>query len=380
MLLRYIYSFLLIFILSSQVVKASEPQNQSKEEKFNLVEFALHHISDSYYWDFYTTQSGEKVRLPLPRILWDKQQHKLSFYLTTAEAWKHGWVRELDYNTEALEGGLLIPGSAPEAEKLKEKFLDKSDTTLLKVKQDELSKSLSNYKPLDFSITKNVLFIIFISILMLWIFISIARKYTKNPVSAPKGIQSFFEPVIVFIRDDIAKQNIPHDYERYMPLLLNLFFFIAFLNLSGIIPFSANVTGNIAVTASLAVITLIVTNVSGKKNYWQHVFWFPGVPVFIKPIMLIVELVGVFTKPFALTIRLFANMTAGHMVALCFVSLIFIFSDLGRLPALGYTTSFFSVLFVLFTDCIELFIAVLQAYIFTLLSAVFIGQALEENH
>jgi F-type H+-transporting ATPase subunit a len=193
-------------------------------------------------------------------------------------------------------------------------------------------------------------------------------------------MQSLFEPIIVFIRDDIVKPNIPHHYEKYMPYLLNVFFFICFLNLSGLVPFTANVTGNITVTASLALLTLIITNFSATGTYWKHIFWFPGIPVFIKPIMLIVEVISIFTKPFALTIRLFANMTAGHMVIISFISLIFMFGKLGELPAVGFFTSVFSVIFALFIDCIEIFIALLQAYIFTMLSALFIGQAVEEAH
>jgi F-type H+-transporting ATPase subunit a len=207
-----------------------------------------------------------------------------------------------------------------------------------------------------------------------------ARRYKTNPNSAPKGMQSVFEPIIVFIRDDIVKPNIPHHYNRFLPYLLTVFFFICFLNLSGLIPFTANVTGNITVTATLAFLTLIITNFSAKGTYWKHILWYPGIPVFVKPIMLIVEIISIFTKPFALTIRLFANMTAGHMVIISFISLIFIFGELGDKVAVGFFTSFFSIIFALFIDLIEIFIALLQAYIFTMLSALFIGQAVEEAH
>ena len=252
----------------------------------------------------------------------------------------------------------------------------KKTRTLKKSLTSEQSKLL----PLDFSITKNVLFLFITAITLLLVFLSIARRYKKNPVSAPKGIQSAFEPIIVFIRDDIAKTYIPHNYERFLPLLLNLFFFIWFLNMIGLVPFSANVSGNFAFTTALALITAVVTNFSAKKSYWGHIFWFPGVPIFVKPIMLVVELVSVLTKPFALAIRLFANITAGHLVILSFVCLIFIFGKLGQAPALGYGTSVISIVFALFIDCIELLIALLQAYIFTTLSALFIGQAVETEH
>jgi len=258
-----------------------------------------------------------------------------------------------------------------------ETFTDSSQKATL---EHEILAKVKAAKPLDFSITKNVLFMFFASILLLWVFISIARKYKNNPAQAPKGLQSALEPIIVFIRDDIAKTYIPHHYERFLPLLLSFFFFIWFLNMMGLIPLSANVTGNIAVTASLAIITMIVTNINARKNYWIHIVWFPGVPIFVKPIMFIVELVSVFTKPFALTIRLFANITAGHLVILSFVSLIFIFGKLGAVPVAGWGTSIISVAFALFIDMIEILIALLQAYIFTTLSALFIGQAVETSH
>jgi len=352
----------------------------ASEEKFNLVEFAMHHISDSYFWDFFTKPGGEKARIELPRILWNNQTHKLSLFLSTKRALAKDYIKESDYNPEAKEGSLLIPESKIELNKIKSE-LDSEKDSVTKTKLSLLlEEKISKYKPFDFSITKNVLFIFIIAGLLLWVFISIAKKYKANPNSAPKGMQSVFEPVIIFIRDDIVKPNIPHHYERFLPYLLTVFFFICFLNLSGLVPFTANVTGNITVTASLALLTLIITNFSARGTYWKHILWYPGIPVFVKPIMLIVELISIFTKPFALTIRLFANMTAGHMVIISFISLIFIFGQLGNMPALGFFTSVFSIIFALFIDLIEIFIALLQAYIFTMLSSLFIGQAVEEEH
>jgi F-type H+-transporting ATPase subunit a len=375
---RYpIYLTILVTLLFSLRVSASD---QSEEGKFNLVEFAMHHISDSYSWDFFTKKEGSKASIPLPRILWNKSTKKLNVFISTEKAIEHGYSREKEFNKEVGEGELLIPGAQKELSEFSARIEIETDSIARTGNKVKLEEEIKAYKPLDFSITKNVLFIFIISALMLWIFITIAAKYKQNPGVAPKGIQSFFEPIIVFIRDDIAKQNIPHHYEKYMPYLLNVFFFIWFLNMMGMIPFSGNVTGNITVTASLALLTLLITNVSAKRNYWLHILWFPGVPVFVKPIMLIVEIISIFTKPFALTIRLFANMTAGHMVVISFISLIFIFGQLGELPSLGFMTSFFSIIFTLFIDCIELFIALLQAYIFTMLSSLFIGQAVETEH
>ena len=239
--------------------------------------------------------------------------------------------------------------------------------------------------PLDFSITKIVLAIFMSLALMTWLFISIARTYTKRQGQAPKGIQSFLEPIILFIRDDIAKPSIgAKKYEKYMPFLLTLFFFIFLNNLIGLVPFfpgGANVTGNIAVTMVLALFTFVITTFSANKQYWVHIINAPGVPWWLKfpvPLMPIVELIGVFTKPFVLMVRLFANITAGHIIVLGFVSLIFIFGEMNL--ALGYGISVLSIAFSIFMDFLELLVAFIQAYVFTLLSALYFGMATEEHH
>ena len=231
--------------------------------------------------------------------------------------------------------------------------------------------------PLDFSITKAVVGLLFSVLLALWLFLSLARSYRKTGISHPKGIQSFLEPIILFVRDDIAIANIgEHKYEKYMPYLLTVFFFILFNNLIGLIPFpppfGANVTGNIAVTLVLALCTFFITQFSGNKNYWKHIFATPGVPFWLLPVMIPVEIIGIFSKPFALMIRLFANITAGHIIVLSLVCLIFIFKSLMVAPV--------SIAFVIFMDCLELLVAFLQAYVFTLLSALFISLAVEEEH
>jgi len=226
----------------------------------------------------------------------------------------------------------------------------------------------------DFSITKNVASMFFAVLVILIIFISVAGAYKKRAGKAPKGFQSFMEPLILFVRDDIARPNIGHTYARYMPLLLTIFFFIWVNNLLGLIPIfpgSANVTGNIAVTFVLAFIVLIVVNINGNKYYWKHILT-PDVPWWLYPIMIPVELVGVISKPFALMIRLFANITAGHIVILSLISLIFVFQSLAIAPV--------SLAFVLFMNVLELLVAALQAFIFTLLTALFIGMAVEEHH
>ncbi len=368
--------FLINLFLLYRSVAAQSPQ---KENDFNLVEFAMHHIGDSYSWDFYTVDH-KTVGINLPRILFNPLNKKIDFFWSTHRAVEHGYLEEHEFNPEAIHGALLVPQSKESLESLADSLKLAPDSASAALWQVRLNEKIKESRPLDFSITKNVLFLFFASVLLLSIFISIARRYQKNPNTPPKGLQSALEPVIIFIRDDIAKTYLPHHYEKYLPLLLNFFFFIWFLNMMGLIPFSGNVTGNIAVTASLALITMVVTNVSAKKHYWGHILWFPGVPVFVKPIMFVVELVSVFTKPFALTIRLFANITAGHLVIISFISLIFIFGKLGQVPAAGWATSVVSVAFALFIDLIEILIALLQAYIFTTLSALFIGQAVEHGH
>jgi F-type H+-transporting ATPase subunit a len=209
--------------------------------------------------------------------------------------------------------------------------------------------------------------------------------YRKNEGEAPSGVQSVLEPIILFVRDDIAKPSIGEKkYLRYMPFLLTLFFFIFINNLLGLVPIfpgGANVTGNIAVTMVLAVFTFLITSFSANKNYWVHIVNTPGVPWWLKfpvPLMPIVELIGVFTKPFVLMVRLFANITAGHIIVLGFISLIFIFGQMN--PGFGYGISVISIAFSIFMTLLELLVAFIQAYVFTLLSALYFGMAIEEHH
>jgi F-type H+-transporting ATPase subunit a len=228
----------------------------------------------------------------------------------------------------------------------------------------------SGLRVLDFSITKNVASMLLSVVLLVWIFGSVARSYARSDQRLPGGLARFLEPIILFVRDDIARPNIgEHRYQRYMPYLLTAFFFIWINNLLGLLPTGANLTGNIAVSLVLAVFTMVITNWSGNKHYWGHIFK-PHVPLWLYPIMVPVELVGIISKPIALTIRLFANITAGHIIILSLISLIFIFKSMAMAPV--------SLAFVLFMECLEMLVAVLQAYVFTLLSALFIGLATAE--
>jgi F-type H+-transporting ATPase subunit a len=234
----------------------------------------------------------------------------------------------------------------------------------------------------DFSISKNVFSMLLATIVLFLIFRTVAKGYKKRPGQAPKGIQSLMEPIIIFIRDEVAKPAIGEKWQKYFPFILSLFFFVLINNLFGIIPFfpfSANVTGNVGTTLALAFFVFLVTNMSGNKDYWKHVFWMPGIPTFVKPVLAVIEFFGLFIKPFTLFIRLFANITAGHIIILSLVGLIWSFGDYGASVGGSGIGAVLSFMFVSFINILELFVAFLQAFIFALLSALYIGSAVEEH-
>lgn len=313
------------------------------KEKFEPTKVIMEHIADSHMWHLWGHTS-----LPLPVILYTPN----GLEVFSSANFHHG---EHDYNGKYNNYRL-------EEDHIKVVAADgKVD--------EEASKSV-----LDFSITKNVAAMFVAILVILIVFISVASSYKKRVGKSPKGLQSFIEPIVIFVRDDIAKPNIGHKYAKFMPYLLTTFFFLLFNNLLGLVPIfpgSANVTGNIALTFVMALGTLIVVNINGNKYYWKHIF-LPDVPFWLWPLMVVVEVVGVISKPFALMVRLFANMTAGHIIVLSLISLIFIFETLAIAPV--------SVAFVIFMDVLELLVAFLQAFIFTLLTALFIGMAVEEHH
>ena len=241
-------------------------------------------------------------------------------------------------------------------------------------KSEQIKAVSTDGKPIniiDFSITKNVVLILLCFLLMAYVFIKMANSYKRGPL--PSGFGRLLEPVVLYIRDDIARPNIGEKhYKKYMSFLLTVFFFIWFVNLFGLTPLGSNVTNNIAVTASLAVLTYVITTFTANKNYWGHIFWMPGVPTPMKIILAPIELLGTIIKPFSLMIRLYANMTAGHVVLMSILELIFIFQSW-----LGGTLSFG----LAFALCLlELLVCALQAYIFTMLSALYFGAAVEEHH
>lgn len=350
---------LLIAILIGFTASAQTDTNKTQEKKgLNVGEFIIEHVSDAYEW--HITKIGKtEISIPLPVILYTKDKGLVTFMFSKLK----------ESPTHEYNGFFINEENGIYKGKIMEKMPDGS------IK-----------RPFDISISKDVLALLMVSIFLLWIFISIANRYKKNPDKAPKGLQSLLEPIIIFVRDEIAKSAIGKHYEKYMPYLLTIFFFIFINNLMGIIPIfpgGYNLTGNITVTMVLALFTFAITTFSGTKHYWQDIFWSPTVPWWLKaplPIMPLVEILGVFTKPFVLMVRLFANIIGGHIVMLAFFSLIFIFGQISVVA--GYGVSVFSIAFTLFDSLLEILVALIQAFVFTLLSAIYFGMALEgsEEH
>lgn len=346
----------MLFAFSSVSVFAGETETngQAPKAKFDAGKMIIEHIVDSYEWHI-ATIGKTHISIPLPVILFDEGQ----WHFFMSSKFHHGYNAYKGFEI-AREGGS------------KGKIVKKmADGTYA--------------RPWDFSITKNAFAILLSSVIMILIFMQVSKAYKITRKHAPKGFQSLIEPVILFIRDEIARSSIGEKhYERFLPYLLTVFFFIFLNNLLGLVPifpFGANVTGNLAVTGVLAFFTFMMTIVKANKNYWMHIFNTPGVPVWLKlplPLMPIIELVGMFTKPFVLMVRLFANITAGHIIILGFISLIFVFGEASIYA--GYGMSVLSIALAIFMNFLELLVALIQAYVFTLLSSIFFGMAVEEHH
>lgn len=325
---------------------AHKPTEEGHDGKFNPGDLIMDHISDSHDFHFFDW-GGHPVSISLPVILYSPQRGISVF---SSSRFDHG---------HAAYDGYKI-----------------NKNTVYAV--DASGNPDPSVKVYDISLTKNVVQMFISLIILIWLMTGIAAKYKKNGSNkAPSGMQNAVEPVITFIRDEVGKVNLGKKYEAYMPFLLTIFFFILINNLFGLIPGSANVTGNIAFTVVLGVISFFVILFSTNKHFWGHIFN-PHVPGFVKPILIPVEFLGIFTKPFALIIRLFANMVAGHIVITCFVMLIFIFGGMAKVAGIGFSPV--SVLFTVFIYLIEILVAFIQAFIFTNLTAVFIGQAFEGGH
>ena len=344
----------------------TEIEHVKEDGKFNITEMINHHILDAHEWHFYTTigEDGQEhhISLPLPIIVYTNGQ----LDVFSSGEFHHAPVKKIASANEKTAHDTMLPVVTKGANNY---ILEHEHVKVV----DNQGNILEDVHPLDLSITKNVASMMIASLLLLIIGFTIAGSYKKREGQAPKGIQSFFEPIIVYLRDDLAIPNIgEHKYKKYFPYLLTLFFFIWFNNLLGLLPTGANTSGNIAFTMTLAALTLLITNISGNGHYWKHIFAMPGVPIPLLLIMIPVELIGIFTKPIALMIRLFANITAGHTIILALIGIIFIFKN--------YVLGVPIVPFVFLMMCLELFVALLQAYIFTLLTALFIGQAVADDH
>ncbi|HEY0433277.1 MAG TPA: F0F1 ATP synthase subunit A [Chitinophagaceae bacterium] len=356
-------------LFSCAILAQGEPGEGKKEKKgFDANEVIFGHVLDAHEFHFFSYRDGDgrehAAIVPLPVILYSPQKG-VSMFMSS----------EFHHGSRTYKGYSLLTQEKIEEEKLDTKKY--SAGQIIPVNEaGEIDRSVSVY---DVSLTRNVVQMIIALVLLVWLMVSIAKKYRagQGVSSAPKGSQSLMEPVINFIRDDVAKPNLGSRYRKYLPYLLTVFFFILINNLVALIPGTANVTGNIAFTLVLAAVSFIVILASSNKHYWSHIFN-PPVPGGVKPILVLVEVLGIFTKPFALMIRLFANMIAGHIIIICLISLIFIFGAMNK--AIGWGFSPLSVAFVIFIYFIEILVAFLQAYIFTNLTAVFVGQAFEGGH
>lgn len=351
--IRWLLAVMLLAIPTASLAQESE--------SFNPGSLIVGHVTDAHSWHIadYTSKDGTEhaVAIPLPIILINDG----NLDIFSSSKFHHGHA---DY-----KGYRLVGGGA-----------EKEEIVCI-----DTAGNLTGAKPIDLSITKTSAAIM-IAVILLLIIVFIARRaYIKRPNEAPHGLQSLVELLVVFVRDSIARPMIGEKhYQRYLPYLLTLFFFIFFCNILGLIPFfpaGANITGNIAVTGILAVITFLITNISGNRHYWTDIFNTPGVPAWLKifPLMPVVEVVGVFIKPFVLMVRLFANMTAGHIVVLGLILIIFILSQMfGTL--VGGAVSVVSVFFCVFIDVLECLVAYIQAFVFTMLTALYIGMAVAEPH
>ncbi len=350
--LTKLFTITLLTFSLTVTAQFNEEHEGSLEEvnlKTKIKESINHHLLDTHDFIFFSdSETGKHYGFSLPVILWDE-----GFQMFSSSKFHHG-------ETVAENNGNFY--------KLYHNKIYRTDAQGTITLDDH--NHPTQIKPFDFSITKSVLMIIVTGILMFFAFVGMAKSFKKGPIVTGAG--RFLEPIILYIRDEIAIPNIGiNKYKKYMPYLLTVFFFVWFLNLFGLTPLGVNVTGNIAVTFALALITFIITQFSGNKNYWKHVFWMPGVPVPMKIILAPIELLGVIIKPFALMIRLYANIMAGHIVLMSLIGLIFVFQNwIGS--SLSFVLSFA-------ISLIELLVALLQAYIFTMLSALYFGFAVEEH-
>lgn len=329
----------------------AEGGHEAHKEELNITEVVFGHVSDAHEWHFFELGTTP-VAIPLPVILYSPTRGLLVFSAHHFEEWHRSGTQMI---SNSHEGYHL-------EKEMKEKVIADDGSVVY-----------------DFSITKNVVSMMISVILLLWIMLKVAGKYKQSGATkAPTGLQNAVEAVIVFLRDEVAKPNLGHKYARFMPLLLTIFFFIWINNLLGLLPGGANFTGNVAVTFCLSLVSFIVMIVRANKHFWGHLLNPPGVPTGIKFILVPIEIISLFIKPVALTIRLFANILAGHIIIICVISMIFIFGAMSAFAGIGFVPV--SIGFGIFMFMLELLVAAIQAFIFTNLTAVFIGSAVEEAH
>lgn len=391
--------FLLTFSLASSPVLASEDKEE-KPKEYDPVGTVVEHIADANEFHIW-----KGVHMPLPCILY-----------APGEGWTFFMTNKLEHGHQAVDRYVLNHGRV---NRIADDSFPMGEVHIDEVVHEEEHHTDENGEEVieevayavyhgekyelegpskwdggvlgggitsfyDFSITKVVFSMILVSILLIWVFMAVARGYRRNDGKAPKGIQSLIEPIFVFMRDEVTIPMIGEKhYERFQPFIMTLFFFILFCNLLGLIPLfpgSANITGNIAITLTLAVITFIVTNINGNKHYWEHIFWMPGIPAWVKLILTPVEILSLFIKPFSLMIRLFANISAGHIIILSLVGLVFLFGNMGQNLGGATIGVVLGGLFTAFMNLIELLVAFIQAFIFAILSASYIGAAVEDHH
>ena len=374
---RKINLLALLFTLAiTSVTFAKSDNTDQKDTPEEVKGFIKHHLKDAHYFELF-----HGVKIPLPIIVWD---NGIQFFLSSD--FKKVEVKEVTAPDSTITFVPLSESDTVAKESTDYLYESKSSNysifhgkivaakhgdMLLKLNSDGKKKLVSHSSLIDFSITKNVLMTLLICVLIFFLFTGLSKSYKKGPI--PSGFGRLLEPLVLFIRDDIAIPNIGEKhYKRYMSYLLTVFFFIWIVNLAGMTPLGINITGNIAITFSLALITYLITQFTANKNYWGHIFWMPGVPVPMKFVLMPIELLGTIIKPFSLMIRLYANITAGHVVLMSLIGLVFFASNLF---AFG---SFFGL--TLFLGVIELLVAFLQAYIFTMLTALYFGAAVEEHH
>ena len=323
---------------------------EPKDKKAKVKEFINHHLLDSHSFNFNANEeTGEHYGFPLPIILYDN-----GFQFFSSSKFHNGEeVAEHNGNYYVLHHEKIYKTNASG-------------------KLNEEHGHPTNVRPLDLSITKSVLGIIGIALLMFFMFTGLAKSYAKNG-GISTGVGRIFEPLVLYIRDEMAIPNIGEkNYKKYMSYLLTVFFFIFFLNLLGLTPFGFNITGNIAITFSLALLTYLITTFSANKHYWSHMLWMPGVPLPLKPFLALIELLGTIIKPFSLMIRLYANMLAGHVVLMSIIALMFFFKS--------WIGSPLSLALAFFLSILEILVAFLQAYIFTMLTSLYFGAGNEEHH